>query len=133
MVREKNLITADTLSRASLRDTASSDDLSLEKDVQVFVDAVVSSFPVTDAWLDKIKQSQQNDDTCKTAVRYCPTEWPEKHGMRPDIAPYWQANTELYLVGDLLMKGERIVLPQHVGQRAPWRPVSFIIHSSAEL
>jgi len=58
----KNLITADTLSRAPLSDTPSADDLQLEKDVQVFVDAVVSSLPAAETSLAEIKQAQQTDE-----------------------------------------------------------------------
>lgn len=77
----------------------------MEKDVQVFGDAVV-----TDAGLDKIKLAQHNDDKWKTVAGYCPNEWPEKHGVRPYIATDWQAKVELYLVGDLLVKEEKFVL-----------------------
>ncbi|KAL0150323.1 hypothetical protein M9458_054431, partial [Cirrhinus mrigala] len=108
----ENLITADTLSRAPLTDTPSAEDLQLEKEVQVFVDAVVSSLPVTDTRLEKIKQAQQTDETCKTVARYCQTAWPQKHRVSTGIVPYWQVRAELYLVGDLLMKGDRIVIPQ---------------------
>ncbi|KAI2666998.1 Retrovirus-related Pol polyprotein from transposon 17.6 [Labeo rohita] len=108
----KNLITADTLSRAPLTDTPSAEDLQLEKEVQVFVDAVVSSLPVTDTRLEKIKQAQQTDETCKTVARYCQTALPQKHRVSTGIIPYWQVRAELYLVGDLLMKGDRIVIPQ---------------------
>ncbi|KAL0190869.1 hypothetical protein M9458_013567 [Cirrhinus mrigala] len=103
----KNLITADTLSRAPLTDTPSAEDLQLEKEVQVFVDAVVSSLPVTDTRLEKIKQAQQTDETCKIVARYCQTAWPQKHGVSTGIVPYWQVRAELYLVGDLLMKEEK--------------------------
>lgn len=108
----KNLITADTLSRAPLSDTPSADDLQLEKEVQVFVDAVVSSLPATDTRLAEIKQAQQMDEGCKTVARYCQTTWPQRHRLSSGIAPYWQVRAELYLAGDLLMKRERIVIPQ---------------------
>lgn len=108
----KHLITADTLSRAPLSEPPSSDDLQLEKEVKVFVDVVVSSLPATESRLEEIKRAQQTDETCKRVAHYCLTEWPEKHGLRPDISPFWQVRAELHLAGDLLMKGERIVIPQ---------------------
>lgn len=90
-----------------LHQQASTLDLSMEKDVQVFVDAVVSSLPITDAGLDKIKHAQHNDDPWKTVAGYCLTEWSKKHEVGPYIATYWQAKIELYLVGDLLVKEEK--------------------------
>ncbi|XP_061926289.1 uncharacterized protein K02A2.6-like [Entelurus aequoreus] len=108
----KNLITADTLSRAPLQDKMSPGDLELEREVQVFVNAVVSSLPATDTRLEEIKRAQQADETCKTVSHYCLTEWPEKHTLRPDVAPYWKVRADLYLADDLLMKGERLVIPQ---------------------
>ena len=61
----KNLISADTLSRAPLNDTPSADDLQLEKEVQVFVDVVVSSLPATDTRLAEIREAQQTDEKLK--------------------------------------------------------------------
>lgn len=110
--REKNVITANTLSRPLPRNTACTVNLSMEKDVQVFVDAVVSSLPVTDARLDKIKQAKHSNDKCKTVAGYCPTEWLVKHGVRSYIAPHWQAKIEPDLVGDFLVKEEKFVLLQ---------------------
>lgn len=57
----KSFIIADTLSRAPLSDTLSSDNLQLEKEVQVFVDTVVSSLLATDTRLEELKQTQQTD------------------------------------------------------------------------
>lgn len=62
--------------------------------------------------LKEIKQAQQTDETCKTVAHYRLTEWPEKHGLRPGTSPHWQVRTERYLKRDLLIKGERIVIPQ---------------------
>lgn len=102
----KSIITADTLSRAPLRDMPSSDDLQLEKEVQVFVDAFHRQAV-------KRKSNKCNKhEICRTVAHSCLTEWPEKRGLRPDMAPYWQVRMELHLAGDLLMKGERLVIPQ---------------------
>lgn len=49
--------------------------------------------------LEEIKLAQQKDKICETVARYCLTDWPAKHRLRPDIA------------GDLLMKGESMVIP----------------------
>ena len=83
----KNLITTDTLSRAPLSDTPSADDLQLEKDVQVFVDAVVSSLPAAETSLAEIKQAQQTDEMWKTMAHYYQTAWPQKQRLSSEIAP----------------------------------------------
>ncbi|KAK7930380.1 hypothetical protein WMY93_006775 [Mugilogobius chulae] len=51
----KNLVTADALSRAPLAGPPSAGDLQLEKEVEVFVDCVVSHLPATDKRLEEIK------------------------------------------------------------------------------
>lgn len=76
------------------------------------MDAVVSSLPAMDTRLAEIKQAQQIDEMCKTVARYCQTALPQRHILSLEITPYWQVRAQLYLPGDLLVKGERIVIPQ---------------------
>ncbi|KAL6461067.1 hypothetical protein MHYP_G00310330 [Metynnis hypsauchen] len=107
----KNLITADTLSRAPLSDALTQADQQLEKDVQVFVDTTVASLPVTEARLKQIQEAQAADNTCQKVKHYCLAGWPEIHAVRKDLKHFWQVRAELTLVGNLLLKSDRLVIP----------------------
>ncbi|KAI4879198.1 hypothetical protein NFI96_009429 [Prochilodus magdalenae] len=107
----KNLITADTLSRAPLSDALTQADQQLEKDVQVFVDSVVLSLPVTETRLKQIQEAQAADTTFQKVKHYCLTGWPEKHAVHRDLKQFWQVRAELTVVDNLLLKGNRLVIP----------------------
>ncbi|XP_051552704.1 LOW QUALITY PROTEIN: uncharacterized protein LOC127440265 [Myxocyprinus asiaticus] len=68
--------------------------LQLEKDVQVFVDAIVSSLPVTEGHLEQIKRAQKDDEICRQVKEHCLSGWPGKHDVRKELRPYWQGIPE---------------------------------------
>ena len=67
----KQLITADTLSRAPVEHTATQAEKDLEADVQIFVDAIVHSLPATEARLQQLAEKQKGDRICSTIIHYC--------------------------------------------------------------
>uniref|UniRef100_A0A3P8TBN5 ribonuclease H n=1 Tax=Amphiprion percula TaxID=161767 RepID=A0A3P8TBN5_AMPPE len=81
----KNLVTADALSRAPVRGPPSADELQLEKEVEVFVDSVVSCLPATEKRLEEIKSAQEKDELCKKVKDCCLAGWPEKCKLDADI------------------------------------------------
>uniref|UniRef100_A0A8C6SPN1 Gypsy retrotransposon integrase-like protein 1 n=1 Tax=Neogobius melanostomus TaxID=47308 RepID=A0A8C6SPN1_9GOBI len=107
----KTLVTADTLSRAPVEGPPSAADLQLEKEVEVFVDTVVSCLPATDKRLEEIKSTQEKDKLCTKVKDYCLIGWPEKCNIDPDVKIYWQHRMDLNVGHGLLMKGERLVIP----------------------
>ncbi|XP_049335604.1 uncharacterized protein LOC125802248 [Astyanax mexicanus] len=107
----KKLITADTLSRAPLSDALTLADQQLEKDVQVFVDTIVASLPVTEARLKQIQEAQAADNTCQKVKHYCLAGWPEKHAVHKDLKHFWQVRAELTVVDNLLLKSDRLLIP----------------------
>ena len=66
----KQLITADALSRAPLEGPPTAGDLQLEKEVEVFVDCVLSSLPATDKRLEEIKKAQKEDKVCAKVTEH---------------------------------------------------------------
>lgn len=60
----KQLITADTLSRAPVKYTFTQKEKNDEDDVKVFVDAVVQALRATDARLNTIIKNQKTDPIC---------------------------------------------------------------------
>ena len=61
----KNLITADTLSRAPLSAILTKAEKDLEKECKAYVDIVMVQIPATTSKLDQIKEAQNKDDTCR--------------------------------------------------------------------
>ncbi|KAJ8365231.1 hypothetical protein SKAU_G00140620 [Synaphobranchus kaupii] len=67
----------------------SHDDQQLEKNVQVFVDSIVASLPVTEARLKQIQEAQAVDETCRAVTQLCLSGWPEKDAVGKEIKPCW--------------------------------------------
>ena len=83
----KHLYTADTLSRAPV---AGDEDNTLQREVEVFVNAVVErSLPVTEH-LNTYRCAQEQDPLCQQVIEHCRKGCPRKGLVKPDIAPYWK-------------------------------------------
>ena len=67
----KDLITADTLSRAPVVESQQPEDESFQDECQTYVNAVMSALPVTDKRLLEIKQAQADDATCQNIQEFC--------------------------------------------------------------
>ncbi|KAL7881030.1 hypothetical protein SRHO_G00032840 [Serrasalmus rhombeus] len=107
----KSLITADTLSRAPIQHTFTAEEKENEAEVKVFLDAVTQSLPATEHRLNEIAAKQQADPICAQLIRYCKTEWPERHALPLELTPFWPEKDNLTLNGQLLLRGQRIVIP----------------------
>ncbi|KAK0140295.1 hypothetical protein N1851_022770 [Merluccius polli] len=59
---------------------------------------------------------QKADPVCAKLISYCKTEWPEKHALPPDLGPYWPERESLTVAGELLLRGQRIVVPHCMRQ-----------------
>ena len=66
----KNLTVADTLSRAPVSKSTTSDD-ELRTEVETFVRAVMQSLPATEKRLEEIRQAQEEDEICQWLKVYC--------------------------------------------------------------
>lgn len=108
----KCLITADTLSRAPVEHTFKQEEKENEAEVKVFLDTVTQSFPATEARLKEIIEKQKSDPVCAKFVRYCETEWSERHALPPELASFWPEKSNFTLNEQLLLRGQRIVIPQ---------------------
>ena len=89
----KHLYTADTLSRAPV---AGDEDDSLQKEVEVFVDAVVERpLPATEQCLNTYRCAHKQDPLCQQVIEHCWKGWPRKGLVKPDIVPYWKVRGSL--------------------------------------
>ena len=108
----KSLITTDTFSRASIEHTFTQEERENEAAVTVFVDAVTQSLPATEPRLEEIIERQKTDPVCAKLIRYCEMGWPERHMLPPELSPFWPEKGNITLTGQLLLRGQRIVIPR---------------------
>ena len=107
----KDLITADTLSRAPVVESQEPHDKSFQDECQAYVKAVMSALPVTDKRLLEIKQAQADDATCQNIQEFCMHGWPDKAKLGPEEKLYLQVAADITIQQGLLLKGSCIVIP----------------------
>ena len=106
----KLLYTADTLSRAP-RSTISND-ADLEEDVECMMEVTVNNLPASQQRLEEYIKAQATDPVCSLVSRYCCQGWPAKEKIEPHLKPFWKERGDLTINKDLLLYGQRIVVPK---------------------
>ena len=106
--RGKDIPVADMLSRNRHRQQCSVEDEKIEEIVHVVLDHI----PVSDNLLAEIKNEYANDSQMCNLMDIIRTGWPNsKNQVSEDLKPYWSEKEELSIVDGLLLKGQRIVIP----------------------
>ena len=106
----KELIIADTLSRAPAADPTPADK-GFQDEANVFVDAIMQSLPATEERMEEIKSLQLRDPVCQQILAYCQSGWPDQRSLPNSLKPYFPVAAELAETDGLLMRGSRIVIP----------------------
>lgn len=106
---------ADTLSRSPLQTKSECEELHLE--VESFVRLIVKNLPIKDNFLKKIIHEQQNDSVCKKLHEFVVSGWPEKNKLTPELALYYQFRNYITFSENLLLKGNRIIIPPSLQQQ----------------
>ena len=106
----KDLIVADTLSRAPVS-SPTSEDTQFNSAVDAYVDLMLQDLPATEKRLQQIQQAQKEDAVCCKLIKYCQEGWPENNLVPGPIKPYIHVSGELTVQNDLLLRGSRIVIP----------------------
>ena len=106
----KSIYTADTLSR-SLAPSTDSDGAVSSRDVNCFIDAIITSLPASTDRLQTYKAAQEEDQICKQIITYCKQGWPEKQVRSKQFNSYWGARHKFTIVDGLLLYGSCIVIP----------------------
>ena len=75
------------------------------------MDACIAHLPASENKLQEYKSAQQSDPLCSLVIEFCQTGWPSKHQIDTALVPYWEARGDLTLQNDLLLYGNRIVVP----------------------
>lgn len=96
----------DTLSHAPVNDEGASSE-ALRQEVNAFVNAAVMSLPATPESLQMIRD-EQNNLICQQLRKYCKEG---KIDWSGPVKQYYHVKMELTIAEDLLMRGNRVVVP----------------------
>ena len=111
-VKGKDLTDADALSRAPWTE-ASQDDEIAEKEISAHVAMVIENIPATESRIEEIRQTTLRDENLKSVLHYIHHGWPQnKRDCRLPAQPYWHCHQDLTEVHGLILKGDKIVVPQ---------------------
>ena len=112
-VAGKDLVLADTLSRAPIAIRRNQPEAELEEEAELCINSVVEYLPATDACLQKYLSQQQQDTVCQELVRFTRDGWPPHAQLRHPATSYSQYSGDFSMSpAGLLLKGERIVVPE---------------------
>ena len=106
-VSGKELNTADTLSRASVSEGDSREEI-FRHEVKAYVNAIVRNLPATEERLQLIRDEQNKDPVCRKLREYCEKGKIDWNGT---VKQYFQVRNELMIVENLLMRANRVVIP----------------------
>ena len=106
----KNLVIADTLSRAPSSRATSGDHL-LQDEADAYVQMMIQTLPATETRLAEIQRKQEEDEVCKQIVKYCEKGWPKANSIPHSLKKFYPVAGELMVQNGLLLKGSRLVIP----------------------
>lgn len=105
----KEIPVPDTLSRKSLSDTYPS----LSEGLDVQVNMVISSLPVSDRKLQEIKAQTEQDEQLSLLKKVIQDGWPVyRNQCQPEILDFWNFRDELACFDGIIMKGQKLVIPK---------------------
>ena len=107
----KFLYIPDALSRSPL--PQSGDQYDLQEPVEAFIANMMSVLPATPNHLVSIRTAQNQDEILSQVTHFCKVGWPDKKSNGPTAA-YWLVRNELSLYDDLLLCGQKIVIPSNL-------------------
>ena len=112
-VPRKELVIADTLSRAPLEKQLSKEDERRNEDLTLYVSHIVDSFPATERKLDELRLHQQNHEVCRKLFEFCTEAWPDKRKLNTSLKPYWSERATITSNAQkgLHLKDQRLIIP----------------------
>ena len=111
----KSLAVADTLSRAPSAEPTPVEE-EFQRDTTSYVSSILSHIPATERRVAEIKQHQHQDEVCKQLMEFCLTKWPAKQNLSDKVRPYYGVAQEMSVVDGLLLRGNRLIIPQSLRQ-----------------
>ena len=107
----KEMLIADTLSRACIKDTTTD---RMEEELSCAVNLVLNNSSVSDVhvWLQEIKETTTKYQSMQMIRNLIQFGWPEKQSQVPkEIQEYWNIRDQLSEVDGILLKGEKLIIP----------------------
>ncbi|XP_064469720.1 uncharacterized protein K02A2.6-like [Ornithodoros turicata] len=104
----KSLVTADALSRPPLRDLATG---LIVDDATSYVQVAIDMIPASDKMLSRIREAQKHDTVCRALREYCEYGRPPDSMLQQELQRYHEYTPRLSVSEDLLLCGQRIVIP----------------------
>lgn len=98
----------DTLSRAPLQRSPSEGIDVLEEDDEVNINLIVEEIPMSNSRFEQIRIAQTKEEECQKIKQYIVNGWPVSKQPRS----FYKVRNELSVHKDVLMKGNRIYVPQ---------------------
>ena len=110
--KSKDLIIADTLSRAFLpEENTDHDETDIDLDTQVYL--LVSNLPFSGNKLKEFKIATNSDQTLQKLKSTVLDGWPDfKEEIGSEIRPFWDFREEIHVAEGLLFKGEKLIVPK---------------------
>ena len=81
-----------------------------DDEMQAHIGSVISSMPASDARLQQIMKTQEDDPVCRQIKVHCCEGWPDKYSLKDAMKLYWSSRGELSVVQNILLKASRIVI-----------------------
>ena len=107
----KFMHTADALSRGTVRDQSVKTSSAQEEELEVYVDSILHSLPVSDRKMKLIAQETQRDPQLQLLAEVICEGFPETRAESPTpITAYWNVRSELSISDGLVLKNNRIVI-----------------------
>ncbi|KAJ8369268.1 hypothetical protein SKAU_G00092960 [Synaphobranchus kaupii] len=107
----KTLTTADTLSRAPLKQGGATAGDGLMEETNSYVNSVMEKLPASDAYLTELRQQLSTDSVCSQVMKYCTEGWPDRNRLEAMVRPYWVDRAILSIHNGLLLRGTRLIIP----------------------
>ena len=84
----KEMYIADALSRMQAENSNKMATVP-EEEMNIYVDSVLDSLPVSHVKLIEIKEAQDEDTVCRQIKNYCMEGWRDKFHLNDALEPYW--------------------------------------------
>ncbi len=105
----KNIPVADTLSRKFVADTYPE----LSEGMEAHVHTVMSNLPISDRKLQEIRENTNADPQLVILKQTILSGWPrDRKSCPPEVLDYWNHRDQLSVIDEIIMKGEKIVIPK---------------------
>ena len=112
----KEIPVADALSRLHHEDELEGM-AELREEINLHVHAIMKAVPIGDKKMKEIEEACRGDRELQSLRQTILTGWPEKRKWcSSNVIDYWNVRDELVVVGDIIVKGDRVLIPQALRQ-----------------